>query len=108
MHTFRVGWPSLIGQLNSRLQYDSNHCKLPAMSKSITIRDVPEHTCRELAARAALSGRSMQGYLREKLIAMADKPDMETVIARIEKRVRATQITLSTEEILESIHEGRR
>ena len=50
----------------------------------------------------------MQGYLRQKLIAMTDEPDMETVIARIEKRVRATQITLSTEEILESIHQGRR
>ena len=35
---------------------------------SITIRDVPEETRDELAARAALAGRSLQEYLRLLLI----------------------------------------
>jgi len=34
------------------------------MAKSITIRDVPDETSDELAARAALTGRSLQEYLR--------------------------------------------
>jgi plasmid stability protein len=34
------------------------------MSTSITIRDVPQKTRDELAARAALTGRSLQEYLR--------------------------------------------
>ena len=33
------------------------------MSKSITIRGVPDETGEELAARAALTGRSLQEYL---------------------------------------------
>ena len=70
------------------------------MPKSLTIRNVPDHTCNELAARAARSGRSLQGYLRQELISMADRPDMQAVLARIETRIRATGTAVSTEEIL--------
>ena len=38
------------------------------MATSITIRDVPDDARDELAARAALSGRSLQEYLRAQLI----------------------------------------
>jgi len=34
------------------------------MAKPITIRDLPDETSDELAARAALTGRSLQEYLR--------------------------------------------
>ncbi|KLL13045.1 MULTISPECIES: FitA-like ribbon-helix-helix domain-containing protein [Protofrankia] len=37
------------------------------MVTAITIRDVPDETRDELAARAALSGRSLQEYLRSQL-----------------------------------------
>ena len=47
------------------------------MSVSITVRDVPEQTRNELAARAALAGRSLQEYLRAKLIEIAGQPDAE-------------------------------
>jgi antitoxin FitA len=47
------------------------------MSVSITVRDVPEETLSELAARAALAGRSLQGYLRATLIELAERPDAE-------------------------------
>jgi len=45
------------------------------MSKSITIRNVPEETRDELAARAARGGQSLQEYLRVQLIALAERPD---------------------------------
>lgn len=81
---------------------------MDAMPTSITIRNVPDKTRNELAARAARSGRSLQEYLRRELIVMADKPDVETWLARVEQRVQASQTHLSSEEILSYIHDGRR
>ena len=81
---------------------------MKAMPKSLTVRNVPDQTCNELAARAARSGRSLQEYLRRELISMAETPDMETVLARIETRIQATKTTISTEEILEHLHADRK
>ena len=54
------------------------------MPTSITIRDVPDETRDELAARAALTGRSLQEYLRSKLVELTRQPDCsETLVARI-------------------------
>ncbi|MCQ3802634.1 MAG: hypothetical protein OXC98_09655 [bacterium] len=78
------------------------------MPTSITIRDVPDETRDELAARAARSGRSLQQYLRRVLIAMADKPDIKTWLARVEQRVQASQTRLSAEDILAYRDEDRR
>ncbi|MGC4000252.1 MAG: hypothetical protein QM767_23555 [Anaeromyxobacter sp.] len=60
------------------------------MATSVTIRDVPDRTRDELAARAASSGRSLQEYLRAKLIELASRPDQETVLARIRERKERT------------------
>lgn len=70
------------------------------MPKSITIRDVPDDTSDELAARAALSGRSLQEYLRGRLVEMARTPDAEVLLARVRARKAATRSTLSAETIL--------
>lgn len=70
------------------------------MSKSITIRDVPEDTGRELAARAAATGRSLQEYLRAHLIDLARRPDPEVLMARVRARKSETGSRLSTEAIL--------
>jgi len=78
------------------------------MSVSMTIRDIPDETRDELAARAARSGRSLQEYVRGELIALARKPDMKTVLARIEARLQATGSTLSAEKILEYRDADRR
>jgi plasmid stability protein len=56
------------------------------MSTSITVRDVPDQTRDELASRAALTGRSLQEYLRAKLIDLASRPDAEALVARIRAR----------------------
>ncbi len=67
---------------------------------SITIRDVPEETRDELAARAALTGRSLQEYLRARLVELAARPDAETLVERIRSRKAATGSSLSAERIL--------
>ncbi|MSP23188.1 MAG: hypothetical protein EXR66_09360 [Dehalococcoidia bacterium] len=75
---------------------------------SITIRNVPEETRNELAARAAGSGRSLQEYLRGELINMASKPDAATLMKRIRERVEREGIEVDAETILAWRDSGRR
>jgi antitoxin FitA len=78
------------------------------MSTSITIRDVPDDTRDELAARAALTGRSLQEYLRSRLVELARQPEAETLLARIQARKSATGSMLPPERILTHLDEDRR
>lgn len=78
------------------------------MAKAITIRDVPDETRDELAARAALTGRSLQEYLRAQLIELARRPDPEALIARIRERKASTGTRLPRERILEHREADRR
>ena len=78
------------------------------MSMSITVRDVPDETRNELAARAALTGRSLQEYLRAKLIELAGRPDAEALVARIRARKAAHPVSLTAEQILAFRDEDRR
>ena len=67
---------------------------------SITIRDVPDTTRDELAARAASSGRSLQEYLRGELIELAERPEPAALLQRIRDRKRHTGTHLSATQIL--------
>ena len=67
---------------------------------SITVRDVPQETRDELAARAARSGRSLQEYLRAQLIELARRPDQGALVAGIRVRKARTGSRLSPERIL--------
>jgi len=78
------------------------------MATSITIRDVPDETRDELAARAALSGRSLQEYLRARLVELARQPDAEALVQRIHARKSATGSSLSADRILSHRDEDRR
>ena len=71
-----------------------------AMPKSITIRDIPDETSEELAARAALTGRSLQEFLRARLVALAQEPDAEVWMARVRARKNTTGSALSVDQIL--------
>ncbi|MCA1702704.1 MAG: hypothetical protein LC808_05310 [Actinobacteria bacterium] len=75
---------------------------------SVTIRDVPDGTRNELAARAAATGRSLQEYLRAKLIELADRPEPEVLLARVRERKRRTGSQLSAERILGHRDDDRR
>ena len=81
---------------------------IDGMSKSITIRDVPEETGEELAARAALTGRSLQEYLRAQLIELARRPDPEAVIARMRARKERTGSRIAAGSILAKRDADRR
>ncbi|MCW2785776.1 MAG: Antitoxin 1 [Marmoricola sp.] len=67
---------------------------------SITVRDVPDETRAELAARAARTGRSMQEYLRLKLVELAATPERDEVLARIVRRKELTGTHLDAEQII--------
>jgi len=75
---------------------------------SITIRNVSEETHRELAARAALAGQSLQEYLRQALDELADRPDVSTVLARARERVERSGSHIPAEKILQYRDESRR
>lgn len=70
------------------------------MGIQITIRDVPAVVRDELAARAALQGKSMQEYLRAELERLASRPPVEKVLERIRERKAMAGTRLSAEEIL--------
>ncbi len=70
------------------------------MKVQITIRDVPSAVKDELAARAALQGKSMQKYLRAELERLAARPPVEKILERIRERKATVGTRLSPEEIL--------
>lgn len=78
-----------------------------ACMTTITIRNVSEATHAELVARAAERGRSLQEFLKAVLDDTAQKPDMQTLMARARERVRNNPNTLTTEKIIEYLDEIR-
>jgi hypothetical protein len=70
------------------------------MTIQITIRDVSERVRDELAARAALQGKSMQEYLRTELERLAARPSMDAWLSQLRKRKRASQTRVSASQIL--------
>jgi hypothetical protein len=56
------------------------------MSTAITIGEVPDEVRDELAARAAVCGRSLEDYLRDELIALAKRPSAAVWMARVRAR----------------------
>ena len=60
------------------------------MPSSITIA-VPEEVRNELAARAAVCGRTVEDYLRDELIALASRPSAAVWMARVRARKDALQ-----------------
>jgi len=70
------------------------------MPVQLTIRDVPEKVRDELAARAALQGKSMQEYLRAELERLAARPSVDAWLEQVRKRKRASQTRVSPGQIL--------
>jgi plasmid stability protein len=78
------------------------------MAVQINIRDVPEGVRDELAARAALQGKSMQEYLRSELERMVARPSLDSWLQQVRKRKRAGQTKVSPKQILENRNADRR
>ena len=81
---------------------------MTSMARSVTIRDVPEDACAELASRAAATGRSLQEYLRMQLVGLASRPDPEALVVRIRERKQRTGSRLSAQAILRHRDADRR
>lgn len=75
---------------------------------TITVRNVPDETRDLLAARAKRAGQSMQEYLRRLLIEIGAAEDQGEFWDRVEESVARHGSTLSTEDILAALDEGRR
>jgi hypothetical protein len=78
------------------------------MSVQITIRDVPEKVRDELAARAALQGKSMQEYLHTELRRLVARPSIDTWLQQVRRRKRAAGSQVSVEQILKNREADRR
>ena len=78
------------------------------MPIQITIRDVPEKVRDELAARAALQGKSMQEFLRGELERLAARPSVDVWLQQVRRRKRSAQTRVSSEKILEARQADRR
>lgn len=59
------------------------------MSTMIQIRNVPEGLHRRLKARAAMAGMSLSDYLLGEIRRVAERPRLEELRARLERRAPA-------------------
>jgi plasmid stability protein len=74
----------------------------------ISIRDVPERVRDELAARAALQGKSMQEFLRAELERLTARPSIDAWLQQVRKRKRAMQTRVTSKQILKNKNADRR
>ena len=79
-----------------------------AMAVQITIRNVPDTTRDELAARAARQGKSMQEYLRAELERLAGRLSGPDWLARVRDHKSRAQTRITAEEILRHRDADRR
>ena len=98
----------MCGPQRPALAFCSRRCHYAGMAVQITIRDVPSAVRDELAARAALQGKSMQEYLRMELERMAARPSIAAWLEQVRKRKRASQARVSAAQILKARNADRR
>jgi plasmid stability protein len=72
------------------------------MSTMIQIRNVPDELHRRLKARAAMAGMSLSDYLLKEIRAVADRPTMEELRARLATRSRV-EPTESTADVIRAV-----
>lgn len=77
------------------------------MSRTLTIRNVPDEVADELAQRASSSGRSLQSLLLAVLRREAATPPVEDVLREIRAEARQTGIRVDSAELLRILDEER-
>jgi antitoxin FitA len=75
------------------------------MSKMIQIRNVPDDLHRELKMRAAAAGMSLSDYIKRELDRRSRKSTIKEIVAR--GKERSAEWNLTTQEIVDTIREGR-
>ena len=69
------------------------------MSTMIQIRNVPDALHRQLKSRAALAGMSLSDYLLNEMRQVAERPTLDELRARLDRRTRITPSITPTEAI---------
>jgi antitoxin FitA len=69
------------------------------MPTMIQIRNVPETLHRRLKSRAALAGMSLSEYLLNEIRQVAERPTLEELRARLERRTQVTPSVAPAEAI---------
>ena len=78
------------------------------MPVKITVRDVPEDVRNELAARAALRGKSMQEFLLGELERIASRPSIDDWLQEVRRRKAAVGTRIPAASILRARDADRR
>ena len=78
------------------------------MPVKITVRDVPEDVRNELAARAALRGKSMQEFLLGELERIASRPSIDDWLQEVRRRKAAAGTRIPAASILRARDADRR
>jgi antitoxin FitA len=68
------------------------------MPIQINIRDVPEKVRDEIAARAALQGKSMQEFMRAELERLVARPSIDAWLQQVRKRKGTMRTRLSAKQ----------
>ncbi|HLJ00823.1 MAG TPA: hypothetical protein VKT76_13985 [Bradyrhizobium sp.] len=69
------------------------------MSVMIQIRNVPDTLHRRLKSRAALAGMSLSDYLMNEIRQSAERPTLDELRARLERRVGVTPSVTPTQAV---------
>jgi plasmid stability protein len=76
---------------------------------TIQVREVPEDLYEVLRRRARRAGQSLQAYMRDQVVALAERPTKEEAIERIEVVLdRWGQRGLDVEVVLDDLDADRR
>jgi len=76
------------------------------MPRMIQIRNVPDELHRRLKARAAMAGMSLSDYLLDEIRRAAERPTLEELRARLERRA-AVSPAVSPERAVRAERDGR-
>jgi len=76
------------------------------MSKMVQIRNMPDSLHRIAKARAAMAGMSLSDYLLREVKKLMERPTMEEVLARLDKR-EPVSAPMSAADILREEREAR-
>jgi hypothetical protein len=74
----------------------------------MTIRHIPDEWRAELAARAARERQSLQEFMLQQIESIVAHPPLDLVVERARQRVRASDSSVTIEDILESRDADRR
>jgi plasmid stability protein len=72
----------------------------------IQIRNVPNVLHRRLKARAALAGMSLSDYLLREIREVAERPTIEEIKARLERRAKTT-LSVEPAEVIRAERDSR-